>query len=362
MDRCDWLKEFFPRLSIAAAAFAAVTLLPAACLSQQPIQIFIFAGQSNAGGTGARLQLDPVPEWAKKAASGWTGAPTVSSDSGIQYKHPTPANSPMLYNATAGGPVVNMWCNYEGSMPAVAYPSEQPTGSCTEMEFYGPELSFLARYRQDHPAVRLAVLKLGLGGTSMLEWMPGGTPHAWLSAMISQAAQRLTSAGLSYRWAGLIWMQGENGASGTYALVDPDRTRAFSFNLRLFLSDVRKVTDAQMPVVIGRISNSMEAANIITPLVASGDCRPFTTKYTPYQACVAADELRRSEQVLVGSDPGNAWWDNDNLPVSQTGPPEHWYHFTGAGYLAMGERAYAAYSHLVSTGAGQRQTVPAHSR
>jgi hypothetical protein len=180
--------------------------------------------------------------------------------------------------------------------------------------------------------------------------------------MISEAEQRLTAAGLTYKWAGLIWMQGENGASGTYALVDTDRTTAYSTMLRQFLAEVRKMTDAQMPVVIGRISNSMEAANIIDPLVAAGQCRPFSTKYTPYQACVAADELRRSEQVLVGGDPGNTWWDNDNLPVNQAGPPEHWYHFTGAGYLAMGERAYAAYSHLVSPAAGQGQTVPAHSR
>jgi len=332
-------------LMIAAKAFAVLLLLSAACLAQQPVQVFIFAGQSNAGGVGNPGQLVPVPAWARNAASGWTGAPTVSSDSGIQYERPTKANSPMLYNATVGGGIVNMWCDYEGAIPEVAWPSGKPTGGCTEQSTYGPELSFLARYRKDHPGARLAAIKIGLGGTRLEEWMAGGTVHSVLQTMISQAAQRLTAAGLSYKWAGLIWMQGENGASGAYSLVNPDPKMAYSYKLRQFLADVRGMTDAGMPVAIGRISNSMEAPNIIEPLVASGECKSYSTKYTPYQACVAATELRRSEQVVVGGDAGNVWWDNDNLPVNQAGPPEHWYHFTGAGYLAMGERAYAAFTH-----------------
>jgi hypothetical protein len=353
-------KEALPCLAAAAAALAVQMLVPAVGRSQQPIQVFIFAGQSNAGGQGIPTQLDPVPAWAKNAASGWTGAPTASSDSGIRYEHPTLANAPMLYNATVGGTIVDMWCQYEGSVPAVAWPSQQPTGSCVEQSFYGPELSFLARYRQDHPGVRLAAIKVGLGGTGLNEWMPGGSPYAALKTMISEAALRLKLAGLAYQWAGLIWMQGENGASGTYALVDPDPKRSYSYQLRQFLALVRGMTDAKMPVIIGRISNSMEAANIIDPLAAGGQCRPFSTKYTPYEACVAATELRRSQQVLVGGDAGNVWWDNDNLPVNRTGPPEHWYHFTGAGYLAMGERAYAAFSHLAPAVQGQGAAGSSH--
>jgi hypothetical protein len=333
------------RLAGASSVLAVLLFLPLPIQAQAPIQVFIFAGQSNAGGHGLNIQLDPVPPWAQKDSAGWTGAPTASSDSGIRYERPSLKNAAMLYNSTNGGKVVNMWCDYEGSTPAVAWPSGEPTGKCKDQNYFGPELSFLARYRADHPGAPIAAIKVGLGGTGINEWLPGGNAYPFLKTMISEAAQRLTAAGLTYKWAGFIWMQGENGASTTYALVNPDPKAAYSYKLRQFLAMVREWTDAAMPVAIGRISNTMEAPNIIDPLVAAGDCKPYTTKYSPAQACITATENRRSQQVLVGSDPGNVWWDNDNLPVDRTGPPEHWYHFTGAGYLAMGERAYAAFTH-----------------
>jgi hypothetical protein len=361
MLRLSWLKAFCNPSPLASIVLTALLLSPAVCSAQQPIQVFIFAGQSNASGQGLPGQLDPVPVWAQKPELGWTGAPTVSSDSGIRYERPTLQNAPMLFNSTVSGTVANAWCNYEGSMPGVAWPSGQPTGGCIDQSFYGPEVSFLARYRQDHPGVPLAAIKLGLGGTALNDWMPGGSAHEALKKTISEAAQRLNAAGMPYKWAGLIWMQGENGSSGTYALVNKDPTAAYSYSLRKFLAIVRGWTDANMPVAIGRISNSMEAPDIINALVAADDCRPFSTGYTPYQACVAADELRRSQQVVVGGDPGNTWWDNDNLPVNHAGEPAHWYHFTGAGYLAMGERAYAAFCRLVPPpAAGKRAAAPAH--
>ena len=334
------------RLAGASSVLAVLLFLHLPSLAQAPIQVFIFAGQSNAQGYGIRIQLDPVPLWAQVASAGWTGAPTASSDSGIRYEHPSLKNAPMLSNETVGSTVVNMWCGYEGSTPAIAWPSGLPTGKCTEMSDFGPELSFLARYREDHPGVPLAAIKVGLGGTSIKDWLPGGNAYPFLNSMISEAARRLNAAGLTYKWAGFIWMQGENGASTPYALVNTDPKVTYSFQLRQFLTIVRGWTSAEMPVAIGRISNSMEAPNIINPLVSAGVCKPYTTGLTPYAACVAATELRRNQQVLVGLDRGNTWWDNDNLPVRQSGPPAEWYHFTGAGYLAMGERAYAAFAQL----------------
>ena len=48
------------------------------------VKVFLIAGQSNAGGSGIRIQLNPVPNWAKMPANGWTVAPTVSGDTGAR--------------------------------------------------------------------------------------------------------------------------------------------------------------------------------------------------------------------------------------------------------------------------------------
>ena len=44
-------------------------------------------------------------------------------------------------------------------------------------------------------------------------------------------------------------------------------------------------------------------------------------------------------------------------PVLQDGDPAYWYHHTGAGYLAMGERFYLSFKSLVQPG-----SVPLYTR
>jgi len=298
------------------------------------VKVFLIAGQSNAGGTGVRIQLAPVPSWAQTPANGWTGAPTASSDApGVQYPRPTLANFPMLYNSNNTGlmsGVVDAWGRYEG---------ERPTGSgYAEESSYGPEVAFLWKYREAHPGQRLAAVKCVLGGSGIGEWMPPpATSSLWpiLVAMIDQAKARLEAAGDTVEWAGLLWMQGENGASGTWAYLHPTAGQQYSDQLRTFLAAVRARTSPGMPVLIGRIGNHMLADNIIGT-ASSGENTPENRR--------GATNHRRAQQALVAAEPGNALVDTDGLPVQQTGDPQWWYHHTGAGYLAMGERFYAAFA------------------
>lgn len=293
-----------------------------------PITVFLIMGQSNAQGRGNRTQLFPVPAWAQNAANGWTGAPTVSSDSGTPYPHPTLQNSPSLYvENNTGDPdlVVDGWGHYDGCNPDFGYhPGEQ--GS------YGPELSFLARYRAEHPDEQLAAIKVVAGGTGIAEWMSGQLHDYWVRH-VDQAWARLTAAGFEPRWGGLVWMQGENGASTVWPYLHPTAGAEYSDQLRLFLSDVRLRTSLDMPVLIGRIGNHMLADNIIGTSW-NGEDTPENRR--------GATLHRRAQQELVAADPGNALVDTDNLPVLQEGDPQWWYHHTGAGYLAMGERFYVA--------------------
>lgn len=296
------------------------------------MKVFIFAGQSNMQGFGVCIQLNPVPSWAQVPAAGWTGAPTVSSDSGIQYQHPTLANSPSKYNENSTGlmaGVYDAWGSYDGESPKYS------SGAISEIGSYGPELSFLAKYRADHPGEQIAVIKVVLGGSSIVEWLPGSNMWNILKAHIDQAKGRFAGAGVTSEWAGFIWMQGESGAGSVWPYLYPTAGQEYKDQLRAFLVAVRGETSTQMPVAIGRIGNHMLAANIIGTTNNGID--------TPANR-IAAIENRRAQQVLVGGDPGNVWFDTDNLPVLQNGDPAYWYHHTGPGYLAMGERAYYAFS------------------
>ncbi len=307
------------------------------------VKIFLFAGQSNAQGYGNRGQLNPVPSWAQTAGNGWTGAPTVSSDSGFQYQHPTLANSPSLYVESNSGSLSSMpgdgWGSYDGQNPPTGFhPGEQ--GS------YGPELSFLAKYRAAHPTEQIAAIKCVLGGTNILDWLPpnsqsvGGSAAAgtmWpvLAAMISQAAARLTAAGLPFEWAGFVWLQGENGTK-VYDYLYPTAGQTYADKLRYFLAAVRGITSPLMPCIIGRVGNQMLASAVIGTQSSGID--------TPANR-IAACNFTRDQQVVVAADPGNGWWSEDDLPTLQTGTnPALWYHHTSAGYLAAGERAYAAFA------------------
>lgn len=279
--------------------------------------LILSAGQSNAQGYGKRERLAPLESWV-------TGSPDASSDTGVQYAKPTLATLPGLYNSNNTGLesyVFNTWGRHIG---------ERLEGTTYRLDTgYGPELSFMHRLHQDQPDIDLALIKCVLGGSNIKEWLPGAKLWPMLSRTITEAVARLNASGEVWDWGGFLWMQGENGATSMWAYQNtPDE---YSGHLRQFLAAVRGLTSPTLPVVIGRIGNHLLADNIINPLVTS-----------TYRAADlrAATEHRRSQQVLVGGDPGNGWADTDNLPVLQTGDPQWWYHHTGPGYLAMGERFY----------------------
>lgn len=292
-------------------------------MSATVLKVFLILGQSNAQGYGPRGQLYPIPAWANSPTSA-----IVSSDTGIRYDRPTLENFPMLYavNGWAAAPP-NAWGRFEGEEP-------DGYGGYVERDFFGPELSFLWRYKQDHPGERIAAIKCAVGGTSIEDWSApfGGM---WLACkdMIEQAKGRL--AGEEYEWAGTVWMHGESGALDPYKFLNPTPGQEYSDKLRTFLSALRGITSPQMPVLVGRIGNHMLADNIILP-AAAGDPRFTVEQYR------GSAEYRRAQQEIVAGDPGNALVDTDNLPVLQEGNPGWWFHHTGPGYLAMGERFYAA--------------------
>ncbi len=310
-----------------------------------PTHVFLLAGQSNMQGYGKMGQLDPVPVWAQKPPD-WVGHPTQSSDTGTVYRHPLADNFPCLYNMFNFDRPLNDWGSFLGHTPWTAAPTY------TEQSFYGPEISFFWKYRADHPTTPLAILKCAVGGTNITQWLGANGPlYGVIATMIAQGVSRLKAAGLSYVWDAMLWMQGENGALGVFGT---GADTSFATQTRQFFAQIRSLTSPSLKVVLGRISNSMLADRIIAPLVTANPGQTI-------EAFRAAGEWRRTLQVQVGRDPGNAWWDNDNLPVLIANPPSESYHFQDGGYLAMGERAYAAYAGAkgIRLGPGAKGSLPA---
>lgn len=318
--------------SILISLLATLAIVPA----RAGTKLFIFAGQSNSQGYGNRTQLPPVPTWAQTTANGWEGHPTQSSDTGIQYAHPTLANSPSLYVESNSGSMSSLpgdaWGSYDGCNPATGFhPGEQ--GS------YGPELTTLAKYRADHPGDEIVVIKVVLGGSSLADWSPTTPGNMWnvFTTILNESTNRLNAANKTYDFAGMFWIQGESGCSTVWPyLNDPD---AYSRDLRTFIAAVRARTSPTMPFIIGRLGSQMYADAVIGTTNNGID--------TPANR-LAATQHREDQQQLVGTDPGNVSYDRHNLPTLQAGTdPANWYHLTGAGCLADGERAYVAWQQCV---------------
>lgn len=286
--------------------------------------VFICAGQSNAQGYGKRERLAPLDSWVG-------GTPDASSDTGTVYMKPTLDTLPGLYNGNNTGSesyIYNTWGRFIG---------EKLEGTNYRLETgFGPELSFMYRFHEANPTIPVALIKCVLGGSNIKEWMPGTRMWTVFSRTLREATDRLNASGEPWKWAGMLWMQGENGAASCWPYLYPTPGDEYRDHLRAFLSATRQETDAHMPVAIGRIGNHLLADNIIDPMVGS---------YTAEQLR-GATNYRRTQQELVAADSGNGLVDTDNLPVLQTGDPQWWYHHTGPGYLAMGERFYSVWEQL----------------
>lgn len=324
-------------LTVAAPVIPAigfsVAVAPQAAQAQT-VKIKLAAGQSNEMGYANRLQLAPVPGWGQTVANGWEGHPTQSTDSGVEYAHPTAANFPCKYVEYYGQPLADAWGTYLGQTPLASGTQERGA--------YGLELAWAWNYKADHPDDQLALIKVAIGGTSIENWLPASTGlvpadgSMWtiFAQEIDRATARLTAAGLDYEFVGMTWMQGENGCSTVYPYLNTpnvfkDKTRAFFAAVRA------KVGNAEMPIALGRIGDQM-LTDAVIGTTSNGIDTPENRR--------AATNWRRGLQVEMGGDDHCAWWDEDHLPILQSGTnAAFWYHHTSAGVLSQGERAYVAW-------------------
>jgi hypothetical protein len=189
---------------------------------------------------------------------------------------------------------------------------------------FGPELTFGSTLSDKlgggTATTRVAVIKYANGGTNLRnQWKAGGNAttandgpeYVTFQQTVSSGLAALASKypGATIKIEGMIWMQGESDAAKNF-------TSDYAENLTRFIADVRSKYGAELPFVIGRLSDLQTGAGAGTALAHQA--------VQDAQSAVAAAGSRvglvNTDKIAVNS---------DNV------------HFSVAGQLALG-RAFAA--------------------
>ena len=197
---------------------------------------------------------------------------------------------------------------------------------------FGPELFFGIRIQQLYPDRNIALIKYARNGTSIAVeaagkwgcWYPDYTKgnginqwdHALATIKNARAIQDIDGDDEPDKFipAGIVWMQGESDAQKTEAVA-----KSYSANLKAVMDAIRKEFGADVPVAIGRISNSSDAK--AKGLSVGG--REFTWRH--------GEILRAQQAAFVEQDASAALvTSTDNYGYSDG------FHYNSAGFKDLG--------------------------
>lgn len=225
---------------------------------QAPLQVFIFAGQSNMLGADAIISGDGVHDLAD------TGQQTAS-DRGVRF---TMSTRFLRYE----------WGDIRGHN---GYHIGLSTINGKPVKVHGPEVGFSRTLN-----ARVAIIKYADNYTATENgrsaWVaPGSRWTAWQAFVDAQ----LAALGEPYEVAGFIWHQGID--DGALARSQAD----YAADLRQVAADLRAKYGGR-PFVLARSVFSGVVGGTMTPI--------------------------RAGQLEVAADPGNGWVDVDDLPLVAT--------------------------------------------
>lgn len=235
--------------------------------------VYILAGQSNAGGHGyvsrdfahfSPLGDDGLVEL------GRTVYQTPQPDSlFIHWRGGNPgAARPVLWEARSDG-----WIPMKAGYSMFGYNSQAPEelGAETVNHPFGAEVTFFERIRQARPGRKVAVIKYTQGATSLGTaaapgaWDPAagrgyilssyanaGHCYAGLLQLVESSLGKLEQQGHTHELCGMLWHQGESD-SGLSTAVYKDRLKEFISAIR---SDLGK---PDLPFLIGELIQSSYA-------------------------------------------------------------------------------------------------------
>lgn len=264
---------------IAAAVLTAVIGVPSSTTAHanDPIRLYVFAGQSNMVGTD-----------------------TMASELALFAPAPTAPGRVLFW-----GPVAD----YPSAWGPLKAPTEilQPRYHSG----FGPEIGAAHELARRHAGTTIAIVKLATGGTSLYrDWsaVRRGGHYDSLIARVRRAADQLRQTRQApVRIAGFFWMQGESDARFEQSAT------TYAGNLSAFIRAVRRDLAApRLPFVIGRITDLRRE-------------NPGRFLYS--------DHVRRAQQDVARSDPRTFLVTTDDLERANTR-----IHFSSRGTYDLGRR------------------------
>lgn len=161
---------------------------------------------------------------------------------------------------------------------------------------FGPELTFGQAVGAAMPGRRIGLVKLAVGGTSMLAWSPEWDPKAaaltdnlragpLYDQLMRQVRTAKQAAGAA-TFAGVLWMQGERDAKF------PAAAEQYEANLTLLVRRLRQDLGVPaLPFVLGRVH--------------------------PPEAHTCREQVRAAQVAVAEREPAMAWVNVDDLPLKK---------------------------------------------
>ncbi|MFK7788202.1 MAG: sialate O-acetylesterase [Phycisphaeraceae bacterium] len=223
----------------------ALILTTTAAVADEPIQVFILAGQSNMQGHGV-VSYDGERDYnSGKGNLIWSMKHSASKD---QMKHLRDADGKWVERDD-----VVIWYKVKDKVRSGKL-SLGYTGYGGESHI-GPELQF-GHVVGDALKQPVLLIKTAWGGKSLhKDFRPpsaAGETGPYYTQMVSEVREALAEIkGKGYEIAGFIWQQGWND------MVDKEATAAYADNLVLLAKDIREeFKSSKLPFVLGELGNS----------------------------------------------------------------------------------------------------------
>lgn len=318
----------------------------------QPMKIFILAGQSNCVGKGCAEDLPP--------------------------ELATPPPRVMLYQNSSG---------MKGWQPLGPYPSNpgqaKMYGCCDKM--FGPEIAFGHQMHKRFPNDRIGIVKVCIGGTSVLVWSKDHGSPDWMRLfqvwgkdlaqskplyplLTGDLRKALDSCGSSYEVCAFVWIQAEADSD------NPETAKAWPGRVLQLHKDVAADIGYSPEIPLLVMSPHIHAMELQdNPLTAS--LRNGMKKASEEGNAVTQERVVELAGLQNASPkdidkalksmrffPPNAWsqiecvgimnrglrdlaLNNANLTIVESGdlPTHENIHFTSAGLIELGRRLALAY-------------------
>jgi len=261
-------------------------MLPSIAKANIPIDVFIFAGQSNMMRTGSAALL------------------------------------PAAFSEIQDGVLYNYWAN------ARFWPKPYETNSWLPMKArgnrFGVELTFGQTITDSVPGANVGILKVAYNGTSLRRnWHPTLSVYPiiypTLMARVTSGLQRLVDDGYTPHLAGFVWIQGEGDASTKGTAEDYDGQLA---NL---LSTLREDLNApDLPIIFNQLH--VDADRAFTETLRQRQevfnaSEPLSTMLEISDLPLKSDSVHFESitQITLGQRLAAAYLQSQNLPVTIRG-------------------------------------------